>query len=392
MTRRQFAELPLAAARPSTDAVESVSERARTFHREHPVCDMLGLNLTHPRFLIDNIDLGRRNEDSCRGDFPKFRDWGMSVVMCKGGPKEYDGDFAALWRSQPEHRPGRDTEPLSLSLAFKNPTQLVLAVLDRFLGHVEANPDKVLLVRCAADLDAAHSKGKVAILMGANRSDWFGDTPGVLRMLARLGLRMITVGQATRELGYDAYNETRSGGRLTEVGVQMVQEMNRAGILIDISHLNDPCSLDAIEVWRKPVVASHSNPRALDPTPRNMPDNVMKALARRGGVLGLIPPIQRPQGERPLVRVAKEQVDKTLALIRYAVDVMGVDHVGIGTHFNTTVIPWVTDGLLRARYAEGDVASIMGGNYLRVLRQTLPPLDVRNEVSAARRSDGGTSP
>jgi hypothetical protein len=104
-----------------------------------------------------------------------------------------------------------------------------------------------------------------------------------------------------------------------------------------------------------------------------MPDKVMKALARRGGVLGLIPPIQRPPGERPLVRVAKEQADKTLALIRYAVDVMGVNHVGIGTHFNTTVIPWVTDGLLRARYAEGDVASIMGGNYLRVLRQTLPP-------------------
>ena len=132
MTRRQFAELPLAAARPSTDAVESVSERARKFHREHPVCDMLGLNLTHPRFLIDNIDLGRRNEDTCRGDFPKFRDWGMSVVMCKGGPKEYDGDFAALWRSQPEHRPGRDTEPLSLSLAFKNPTQLVLTAQPAF--------------------------------------------------------------------------------------------------------------------------------------------------------------------------------------------------------------------------------------------------------------------
>jgi membrane dipeptidase len=223
--------------------------------------------------------------------------------------------------------------------------------------------------------------GKVAALMCANRSDWFGDTPGVLRRLARLGLRMITVGQATRELGYDAYNETRSGGRLTEVGVRLLHEMNRAGILIDISHLNDPCSLDAIEVSSKPVVASHSNPRALEPTPRNMPEEVMKAVAKRGGVLGLIPPITRPEGERPLVRVPKSQVDKTLALIRYAVDVMGIDHVGIGTHFNTTVMPWVTDGLLRAGYADADVARILGGNYIRVLRQTLPPAELKTSAS-----------
>jgi membrane dipeptidase len=355
--------------------VDSVSTQARAFHRDHIVCDMLGLNLAHPRFLVDNIDLGKRDETTCRGDFPKFKDWGMSVVMCKGSPKEYDADFAALWHSQPEHREGRADDPLSLTLAFKNPTQLVLAVLDRFLGQVEANPDKVLLVRSTGDLAAARAQGKVAVLMGSNRSDWFGDTPGVLRMLARLGLRMITVGQATRELGYDPYNETRSGGRLTDLGVRMLQEMNRAGILIDISHLNDPCSLDAIEVSSKPVVATHSNPRALDPTPRNIPDNVMKALARRGGVLGIIPPIQRPPGERPLTRVPKEQLDRTLAFIRYAADIMGVDHVGIGTHFNTVAIPWVTDALLRARYSESDITAIMGGNYLRVLLQTLPPSD-----------------
>jgi membrane dipeptidase len=376
MKRREFVSLSvgglaLSQAASGAQVIDSVSDRARQFHRDHPVCDMLGLNLTHPRFLIDNIDLGRRNLDTCRGDFPKFKDWGMSVVMCKGGPKDFDSDYAELWRSQPEHRPGRSGDPISLTLAFKNPTQAVLAVLDRFLGHVEANPDKVLLVRTAADLASARNQGKIAVLMGSNRSDWFGDTPGVLRMLARLGLRMITVGQATRELGYDAYNETRSGGRLTEVGVRMLHEMNSSGILIDISHLNDPCSLDAIEVSKKPVVASHSNPRALEPTPRNIPDNVMKALASRGGVLGITPPISRPPGETPLVRVPKDQVEKTVALIRYAVNVIGIDHVGIGTHFNTTAIPWVTDGLLRAGYTDTAVARIMGGNYLRVLNETL---------------------
>ena len=356
---------------PGAGGVPYPKDRVRAFHGAHPVCDMLGLNLTHPRFLVDNIELGQRQTDTCRGDFLKFKDWGLRVVMCKGGPREYSDEFAALWQSQPERRAGKP-EPLHLTLAAKNPTQSVLAVLDRFLVAVEANPDKVLLVRRASDLDRAHGEGKVAVLMGSNRSDWFADTPGVLRMVARIGLRMITLGQATRELGYDAYNETRSGGRMTEVGVRMLVEMNRAGILIDISHLNDPCSLDAIEVSQRPVVATHSNPRALDPSPRNIPDDVMKALARRGGVLGLIPPISRPAGERPFESVPQAQLDATVKIVRYAVNVMGVESVGIGTHFNSAVIPWVTDALLAAGFAEAETAGIMGGNYLRVLRQVLP--------------------
>ncbi len=351
--------------------IPSVSERAWAFHRQHPVCDMLGLNLTHPRFLVDNIDLGKRQEDTCRGDWVKFHDWGISVVMCKGGPAQYGGDFEWLWRQQPEHREGLP-DPLYLSSVTHNPTQLVLSVLDRFLGHVEANPHLVRLVHRAADLDQARREGQVAVLMGANRSDWFADAPGVLRMLARTGLRMVTLAAGTRELGWDAYNETRSGGRMTDLGVQMLHEMNRLGILIDISHLNDPCSLDAIAVSDRPVVASHSNPRGLDDSPRNIPDAVMRALADKGGLVGLIPPISRPAGERPLQQVPRQEMERTLALIRYAVDRMGVEGVGIGTHFNTTVLPWVTDGLLGAGFAEDDVAKIMGGNYLRVLRQVLP--------------------
>ena len=84
-----------------------------------------------------------------------------------------------------------------------HPTLLCLAVLDRFLCNVEENPDKVILVRTVADLDRALSDPeRIAVLMGANRSDWFGDSPGALRQFARLGLRMITIGQGTRELGW----------------------------------------------------------------------------------------------------------------------------------------------------------------------------------------------
>ena len=159
---------------------------------------------------------------------------------------------------------------------------------------------------------------------------------------------------------------------MTELGARMIHEMNRWGILVDISHLNDPCALDAIAVSERPVVASHSNPRALDGSMRNVPDSVMKALAKRGGVLGLMPPITRPSGERPLQRVAKKEIEKTLAMIRYAIDTMGVDSVGIGTHFNTTAMLWVTDGLLSQGFSERDTEKIMGTNYLRLLRQVLP--------------------
>ncbi len=352
--------------------ITAIDERVHAFHRAHPVADMLGENLTHPRHLVDDIDLGVLDTSTCRGDFVKWSGWGLSLVVCKGGPKEYDDNFASLWRSQPERRAGRDSEALFLTQAVKNSTQLLAAVLDRFLQNVEAHPDNVLLIRNRSDIAAARASGRIGLLMASNRSDWFGDSPGTLRMFARLGLRMITLSQAMRDLGYDAYNETRSGGRLTELGVRMIQEMNRNGIVIDLSHTSDACSLDIIETSAAPVVASHSNPRERDPSLRNMPRDVMCALAARGGVLGIMPPITRPEGERPFTRIERVPMQTTLDYIRNAVDAMGVDHVGIGTHFNSAVLPWITDALLAAGFADEHVAQIMGGNFLRLLGEVLP--------------------
>ena len=356
--------------------MNSIPERARRFHRGHPIADLLALNLCHPRFTIADIDLGKRDETSCRGDFPKFRDWGLKVVMCKGGAAPPEMNFTPKWPEDPTFRPGRpDSEPMYLSLAINSPTLLCLAVLDRFLCNVEENPDKVILVRTVADLDRAlRDPERIAVLMGANRSDWFGDSPGALRQFARLGLRMVTIGQSTRELGWDVSDELRSGGRMTALGVRMIEEMNRRGILIDLAHTNDPCALDAIEVSEKPVIDTHSGPRALeeDPSPRSTSDEVMKAMAENGGLLGIVPPIGRPYGDAPYESVDDTEMEETLKQIRYAVDLMGAAHVGIGTHFNSAVIPWITEALLEDGFSEEDTASIMGGNYLRVLREVLP--------------------
>ena len=352
--------------------MNAISERSRQFHQKHPICDMLGFNLCHPRFICDDVDLGVKDETTCRGDFPKLADWGMSVVIAKGGVASYSAEFEDLWRHDPTARPGRDSEGMYLSLSIKSATQIVLSVLDRLLVNVEENPDKVMLVRRAGDLDLAREKGLIAILMGANRSDWFGDSPGVLRMFARLGLRMITIGQAARELGWDTSGETRSGGRMTELGVRMIQEMNRCGILIDLAHSNDPCALDAIEVSDKPVVDSHSNPRRLSDGDRSAPDEVMKALADNGGLLGITPPISRPDGDAPYTSINPEQTQTTIEYVCYAVDLMGVEHVGIGTHFNTAIMPFFTDALLDDGFSDEETAAVMGGNYLRLLGEVLP--------------------
>jgi membrane dipeptidase len=353
--------------------MRAISDRARRFHADHPICDMLGINLSHPRFLRDHVDLGVRGDDTFRADFPKLAGWGLGLVVAKGGVSLLNDDFRAMWNEHPDHRPGRDTEPMFLSLALPNPTQVVLATLDRFLGNVEAHPDQAFLVRRAADLDRIGTDCRVATLLAANRADWFGDSPGVLRQFARLGLRMITLGQATRELGWDPSNETRSGGRLTSLGVRMIEEMNRCGVLLDLAHCNDPCALDAIEVSTVPVVDTHSNPRALQPDdPRAIPDEVMRALRAGGGVLGIMPPVSRPHGAAPYNAIPAEELATTLRYVRYAVDVMGVEAVGIGTHFNTAILPALTDALLDDGFAEADVAALLGGNFLRVLRQVLP--------------------
>ncbi|MEC8646819.1 MAG: membrane dipeptidase [Candidatus Latescibacterota bacterium] len=339
----------------------------------HPLCDMLGLNLTHPRFAIDHIDLGKCDESTCRGDFVKFAEWGMRVVMCKGGPVLYDDNFASLWPRQPEHRKGRaQAEPLYLSSAYKHPTQVVLALLDRFLCDVEANADKVRLVHTVADLDQAARDGVVALLMGSNRADWFGDVPGVLRMAARLGLRMITLNGSGRELGWDGHDIARGSGGLSDLGAAMIDQMNRSGILIDLAHTNEASSLDIIAHSQRPVIDSHSNPRALEESTRNTSDAVMRALADRGGLLGIMPGIARPQGEQPYTAVDADQLAGVMRHINYAVDVMGIEGVGIGTHFNSASLPWLIEAVLEGGYAEADAAKIFGENYMRVLREVLP--------------------
>jgi hypothetical protein len=128
-------------------SLTEIAERVWPFHRAHAIGDMIGLNLTHPRFVIENVDLGRRHDETCRGDFVKFQEWGLGLVLCKGGPVWYDPNYRGDWLAQVAQRTGREDEALFLGWGVRHPTQLVLSILDRFLLNVEANPDQVQLIQ-----------------------------------------------------------------------------------------------------------------------------------------------------------------------------------------------------------------------------------------------------
>mgnify|MGYP002843695140 FL=1 len=110
---------------------------------------------------------------------------------------------------------------------------------------------------------------------------------------------MVTLNSSGRELGWDGHDIERGRGGLSDVGAKMIDQMNRSGILIDLAHTNEASSLDIISYSQRPVIDSHSNPRALEESTRNTSDAVMRALADQGGLLGIIPGITRPEGEQP---------------------------------------------------------------------------------------------
>ncbi|MDA0334591.1 MAG: hypothetical protein O2782_05455, partial [bacterium] len=95
--------------------MRTISDRVRQFHDEHPICDMLGINLNHPRFLLDDVDLGLQRDDTFRADFPKLARWGIRLTVAKGGVSLLNDDYREMWSRQPERRPVRDSEPMFLS-------------------------------------------------------------------------------------------------------------------------------------------------------------------------------------------------------------------------------------------------------------------------------------
>jgi membrane dipeptidase len=370
-------------------SADSISERTRKLHFSSIVVDTH--DDTTQRFLDGKFDLGPRNAAGSI-DIPRMREGNLSAI------------FFSIWI------PSKITGPEAVARA--------LAQIDAVREQVRKHPNDLVLATTAAEIREARKQGKIAALLGVEGGHMINSDLGVLRSYAALGVRYMTLTHSGNDEWADSSTDKAIHNGLTEFGKDVVREMNRLGMMVDISHVSDKTFYDALEVSKAPLLASHSSCRAICDAPRNMTDQMMKDLAAKGGVVqinyhvgflsqefrnaekanpelnkaiglevtkrcGENEGCQLIEGDR-LTREYVEQgkfprVDYTKIIehIDHAVKVAGVDHVGLGSDFDGANMPYgmedasklprITEALLQKGYSESDVKKILGENTLRIM-------------------------
>ena len=379
--------LPLMAL--TSVAQSNISQKAHDLHFRSIVIDTH--DDTTQRLLNPKFDLGVRHNDGSI-DIPRMREGGLG------------GIFFSIYI------PGSITGPDAVKRAIDQ--------IDAVRQTVARHPNDLMLAVTADDVRRAHLEGKIAALMGLEGGHMIADDLGVLRTYAALGVRYMTLTHMLNTDWADSSTDTPAHNGLTDFGKNVVREMNRQGIMVDISHVADKTFYDALAVSQAPLIASHSSCRALCDAPRNMTDDMIKALAAKGGVIqinyhiGFLDQKFR-DAEKAHPEIGKEIEaetnkrcgdDESCGLVEgdkvtrefvqqgklprvewteiidhidHAVKLVGADHVGLGSDFDganmpfgmedVTHVPQITDALLKKGYSESDIQKILGGNTLRVM-------------------------
>jgi membrane dipeptidase len=269
-------------------------------------------------------------------------------------------------------------------------------------------PDTFEMAYSTADIRRIRQKDKIACLIGVEGGHSIDNSLGVLRMLHALGARYMTLTHSENLDWADSATDAPRHKGLTEFGEQVVREMNRLGMLVDISHVSADTMRHALKVSKAPVIASHSSAYALAEHPRNVPDDVLKRVAQNGGVImvnfypGFLTP-EAARARRQMFEVARElrakypaEKDFQAALrqwqrenpiptgsvhtvvdhIEHIIKVAGIDHVGLGSDFDgitsvpkqledVSCYPYITQELLNRGYQAEQVHKVLGGNLLR---------------------------
>ena len=271
-------------------------------------------------------------------------------------------------------------------------------------------PAAFALARTAADVERNFKAGKISCLIGIEGGHAIENSLGTLRSFARLGVRYMTLTHWETLDWADAATDSAKHGGLTSFGEEVVREMNRLGMLVDLSHTSDGTTSDALRVSRAPVIFSHSSARALDQHVRNVPDSILTLLSKNGGVVmanfapDYVSESLRAYSERLVQRAAalraagldslavrdslnawratapKATLSQVADHVEYLRKVAGVDHVGIGSDFDgissvpvgledVSKFPDLIAELLRRGWTDADVQKVAGVNVLRVLRE-----------------------
>ena len=335
---------------------------------------------------FEGFDLAERHEDG-HTDIPRLREGLVGGAF-----------FAAYVPSEYEHQ---------------GAVRLALEQIDLIYRMVARYPDDLALARTADDVHRIVNSGKIAALIGVEGGHAIENSLAALRMFAQLGVRYMTLTHAnTTDWADAATDEPRHGG-LSEFGEEVIREMNRVGMLVDISHVSSETMVDVLRVSEGPVIASHSGARAVNDHSRNIPDEILQQLRANGGLAmvnfysGFVVPeaadvvrdmfdLQRELraeygDDDEALDAARRQwweehpiprgtVSHVVDHIDHIVQLAGIDHVGLGSDFDgitavpegledVSKYPAIAEELARRGYAEGEILKILGDNILRVLAE-----------------------
>jgi membrane dipeptidase len=356
---------------------------------------------TPQRFLDENYDIGSTD--------PKDRGH-ISLDKAKAG--NLGAEFFSIW-VEPETNQGQ----------FAHHT---LDLIDSVYEQAARHPDRMMMAFSVDDIERAHREHKLAALLGIEGGHSIENDIHLLRDYYRLGVRYMTLSWSNTNEFADSSGDINNSkvehhNGLTDGGKQIVLEMNRLGMLVDISHVADKTFYDAIAVTKAPVIASHSSARALTNHPRNMTDDMLRAVAKNGGVVqanfynAFIDDNYRMASEaqakdrdaavkanademraagKTVTYLDNDRIERQWAAkiprpplsslidhIDHIAKVAGVDHVGLGSDFDgvngatpegidsAADLPKITQALLDRGYSADDIRKVLGGNLLRVFRE-----------------------
>ncbi len=380
----------------ATLPAQTVTPQARAIHNSAIVVDTHAD--TPQRFLYENFDIG--NSD------PK--DIGH-ISLDKARAGNLGAEFFSIW-----------ADPETTSGHFAKST---FDMIDSVYEQAARHPDRMIMAFSVADIERAHKEKKLAALMGIEGGHSIENDIHLLRDYYRLGVRYMTLSWSNTNEWADSSGDIddpkiHHHNGLTDFGKQVVLEMNRLGMMVDISHVADKTFFDAIAATKAPVIASHSSARALANHPRNMTDDMLRAVAKNGGVVqanfysAFIDENYRKAADaqqqetdaavaahlaelkaagKSITYLDKDQIEREWAAkiprpplksliddIDHIAKVAGVDHVGLGSDFDgvsgampegidsAADLPKITQALMDRGYSEKDVHKILGGNLLRV--------------------------
>ncbi|MCA9741866.1 MAG: membrane dipeptidase [Deferribacteres bacterium] len=355
--------------------------KALTLHKKAIVID------THSdlpmRMLDDNVDISKRR-DKGHQDIPRMLEGGL------------DTQFLAIY--------------ISNEYAGNSAMKRAIEMVEPVFAALDQHAESIELATSPSDICRLKKEGKIAAVLALEGGHALEGSLLALKLFYRIGFRYMTLTHIRHnDLSDSSTDEPKHNG-LSDLGKEMVREMNRLGMMVDVSHISDAAFWDVLKTSSAPVLATHSSAREIASLPRNMSDEMIQAMAERGGVIQLcfgsafLHPAWAERGKEVFRRINESksgaldlwskiwaelnesdplpqpQIDDLIAHIDHVVKLVGVDHVGLGSDYDgvdyvpeglddVSMLPNITFALCKKGYSDAAIEKILGGNLLRLWQE-----------------------